>query len=122
MGEQEAQGGLIVEGMVNTLCIVKHKIVCEVLQKELRISDGIFMDLDELFRECALVALNATVDPGASGIRPIMEDVLVVEISIEVAFEFRAIVGLDDLDGQGIPTQEFLEEVTAVAVAEAGIG
>ena len=82
------------EGMVDIFRIVTPKIVCEVPQKEPRIPDGTFINLDETFRECALMAFNTPVDSDSIGIRPAMEAVLVVEICIEVALEFGAMVGL----------------------------
>lgn len=94
MGEQKAERGLIVQGMVDAFCAVKHKIVSQVLQELLWIADGIFVDLDERFGECALISFHTTVDARATRVALAMADLLGAQVGIQIAFKFRAIIRL----------------------------
>ena len=107
---------------MDPLGIVKPEVVSEVVEEFLGPADRILVDLDELFREGALVAFDTAVDARAAGIAPVMGNVLGAEKGIAFTFELRSVGGLHLLDGQRVPVLQLFDEVPGVAAVQAGIG
>src|SRR3990172_11514871 len=89
LSKQKGQRSLVCQRRVDPLCIVKQEKVRQAVKELLRQADGIFMNLDELFREGALIAFDTAVDARATRITPMMRDLLMAKIGIKFTFELR---------------------------------
>ena len=107
---------------MDALGVIEQEILAEVMQEILGIADGIFMDLDKLLEEGSLVPFDTAIDARATGVAPMMGDMLSAEKSVELAFELRPVIGLYILDRYGTEALQFFEEVPGIMAIEAGIG
>lgn len=57
---------------MDALRIVEQEILAEGMQEFLGVTDGIFVGLDEFFRESSLVAFDTAIDAGATWVAPVM--------------------------------------------------
>src|SRR3990170_7374022 len=73
--------------------VVEGEVGAEGVEEFPRLADRIFVHLNELLGEGALVALDTAVDARAAWIAPTMGDVLGAEIGIEFTLELGPIIG-----------------------------
>ena len=79
--------------------IVEDKVVNEFFSEGGQIINEMEVIVDELFLQGPVESFNAAIDLWAARIGKVVRDPLVFQVGIKIPEEFRAVIGLQGLDG-----------------------
>ena len=111
-------GCLVLEPLVDTLCVVKDKVVGKLLVKQFLVMDQIKVVIDKLLLEGSIVALNIGIDLRTVRIGKQMNNPISLQCGIEAPQVLASIIRLPGLDLSGINRLKPFVEILHVSTRE----